>query len=142
MGPLANAYLIKDQTVMVDALATGKRLKITDDNEFIVPDTDILGIMIRGKLYPLGLTILFERDMEDKMSEGGILTPTTRRNQSKFGWVRNYGLSIKMPRVKGIKINSYCCLTGWESYMKELMMDGKKYIICRETDLEYELCNS
>lgn len=101
-------------------------------------DSNVIGVIHRGKIFPFGNTIVFERDRGYKEYGSSKIITSVNERQSLFGWVRGHGLPLPGDRRKlGIKINSYCRLAQWEPHMQEFWHNNKFHLIVKESDLLY-----
>lgn len=113
---------------------------LNPEGDFLCSDTDIFAILWKKKIFPIGVRYLIERDVQDHISPGGIITPENRRYQSLIGTVRQKGLLgiHDKFKVSCIDIGSRIHLTEWSENMTELPFEGKYHLIVNEKDILFK----
>lgn len=127
--------------VFVEQSFGSKYSPINKQGDFICKEANVIAVLIKGKLIPLGNTILFERDKAEKKQEGIVESISLFQHQSLFGWVRGFGLQRNPLKYEPeININSYCRLTAWDETHREIHLNGKYFLIVKPEHLLYEVC--
>lgn len=136
-GPRAIPHINEGDVVLV-APGADKKESLNDNGDYLTESNLLMGKIMRGKIFPFGNTVVFERDRSIKEHGESKIIIKLRETQSLFGWVRGHGLPLPGDKKKlGIKINSYCRLTRWEEHMQEFWHQDKFYLIVKESDLLY-----
>lgn len=136
-GPYANPHLQVGDLVVMEGSVGDRFLQLNSKRDFMIEDKYILGKIIRKKVYPLGNTILFERDLSDEVSGGIVVSSSQFQRQSLWGWPRRHGLLRPGQRrkINDVKLDVRTRLTMWEPHMKELYLEDSYYLIVKESDL-------
>lgn len=142
-GPKANREFQVGDLVVMEGAVGDRYLTLNEKRDFMIDDQYVIAKIHNKKVYPIGNTILFERDTKEVKQSEIIVSAERYQTQSMFGWIRRHGLLRpgEYWKMNDVKVGERACLKGWEQHMKELYLDGKYYLIVRESDLLYSECN-
>jgi chaperonin GroES len=85
-------------------------------------------------LKPLHNYVLLERIEEDNKTAGGIIIPDTAKEKPSTGTVIAAGPGLKDDPMS-VKPGDSVLFGKWASSANEVKLDGKDYILIKETDI-------
>ena len=86
------------------------------------------------KLKPLHNYVLLERIEEDNRTAGGIIIPDTAKEKPSTGRVAAVGPGLKDESMT-VAAGDTVLFGKWASSANEIKLDGKEYILIKETDI-------
>jgi chaperonin GroES len=85
-------------------------------------------------LKPLHNYVLLERIEEQNKTAGGIIIPDTAKEKPQAGKVIAAGPGLK-DEPMSVKSGDSVLFAKWASSANEVKLDGKDYILVKETDI-------
>lgn len=140
VGNKVNPLIKPNMMVIINNTSTKRTDSLNQFGDFMIPESDIHGIIHNKKVYPIGRWVLVKRLMNNQY-KGLIAIPDTMNYQTLEAEVVRFGITqaeIKTPyRYNDINPGDRVRLTRWEAHMIELGIDDDYCLLVKETDLLY-----
>jgi len=128
---------VGDTVICQNGFAERRDMKLGDN--FFCTEDNVVAVMRKGKIYPIGKKILFRRDIAES-SVNGIVIPENRRMQSLYGRIERFGLTREQFRFQGLNLTSTYRLKEWAAHIVDIQLeDGSYGLIINEDDLLCEI---